>query len=103
MIEETIKAVKEAEARASQTVADAWNQADTIQKQSGETAERIVQEAEAADKEAVKAILEKARVDGEKETEEAKRLAEEKAKQIVSEASPRVEAAIAAVISEIVK
>ncbi len=103
MIEETIKAVKEAEARASQTVADAWNQADTIRKQSGETAERIVQEAEAADKEAVKAILEKARVDGEKETEEAKRLAEEKAKQIVSEASSRVEAAIAAVISEIVK
>ncbi len=103
MIEETIKAVKEAEARASQTIADAWNEADSIRKQSGETAERILKEAEEADKEKAKEILKKARENGAKETEEAKAAAEEKAKQIAAEAAPRVKDAIAAVISEIVK
>jgi len=103
MIEQTIKAVKEAEARASQTIADAWNQADTIRKQSGETAERIIKEAEESDRENARTLLQKARENGERETEEAKAAAEEKARQIASEASPRVSDAIAAVISEIVK
>ena len=64
MIEDTIRAVKEAEKKAGDLIADAGKQAAKIASDANAQAAEILKSAEAAAKEAAAAQMDRARADG---------------------------------------
>ena len=98
LIEETIKAVKEAEEQAASLVTDAYAEADRLKDQADQDARNIAQEARDAVRQILSDSREKAKADGEKALAAAEETAKSQAEDLKKAAETKKEAAIDAVI-----
>ena len=103
MIEDTIRAVKEAEAKADTLIADAGKQADTIKKEAETQALKLIEDAKEAAKKAVSDALNKARAAGEEKLQAADAEAAKEAEALKAEAAGKKDTAVSAVIDALLK
>ena len=102
MIEDTIRAVKEAEKKAGELIADAGKQAAKITSDANAQAAEILKSAEAAAKEAAAAQMDRARADGEKRLAEAAGEAAQAAEALKKDAAARKDSAVSGCCASLV-
>ncbi|HBB61123.1 MAG TPA: hypothetical protein DCZ61_04955 [Lachnospiraceae bacterium] len=101
MIQESVKAVKDAEARAEAMIAEAKAKAAEIQKQAGARSEQILKDAEAAAKQEYDGKMAQARADGESRLAEADSEIRKEIDALKAAAAQKEEAAIERVIEKL--
>lgn len=99
MIEETIRAVREAEARAAETVSNAGKQADALLRESEEKIRKMKSDSGERAKEAAAVRMKEAEEEGRKILSRAEEEAAEEAREIREKAAGMKDRAVDAVIS----
>ena len=103
MIEDTIRAVKEAEAMAETVAADAAKQADSIAQDSKAQAAKLIEDANEAAKKTVAAALEKAKAAGEERLKAGDVESAQAAGALRQFAQPKKDGAVSAVVEALLE
>ena len=103
MLEETIQAVKAAEKEAAKLVQDAWNESDKIQEAAAKEAGELKEAMRLAASNASKERMQKAKEEGEILLKNSQEASEKQAKAIKDAAMLKEDAAVKAIIAELLK
>lgn len=103
MLEETIQAVKAAEKEAAKLVRDAWDESDKIQEAAAKEAGELKEAMRLASSNASKERMQRAREEGEILLKNSQEASEKQAKAIKDAALLKEDAAVKAIIAELLK